>query len=85
MDVSVQQMSPIFFPDVSRFGSDSGFPELRVEGASCTESGKGRAEVYGRFMGGSDQTTGNPGRFEQSEHFMHMAQSRINTGDCASR
>jgi hypothetical protein len=80
----VQQMSLIFLSDVDRFRSDASFRELLVEGASCTESGRGSAEVYGRFMGGSDQNTDNSGRFEQSGHFMHMAQSRINTGDCAS-
>ena len=81
----MQQMSPVFFSDASRFGSDSVFPERLVEGAFCPESGEGGAEVYGRFMGGSDQNTDNPGRVEQSGHFMHMAQSRINSGDCASR
>jgi len=81
----VQQMSPIFLSEVGRFDSDSGFPELLVEGAYCTESGKGSAEVYGRFMGGSDQNTDNPGRFEQSGHFRQIVQSRINNGDCASR
>ena len=81
----MRQMSPISFSEAKRFGSDSGFPELLVEGASCTETGNGSPEVYGRFMGGSDQNTDNPGRFEQSGHFMHMAQRRINTGDCASR
>lgn len=81
----MQQMSPIFFSVVSQFGSDSIFPERLVEGAFCTESGRGSAEVYGRFMGGSDQNTDNPGRFEQSGQFMHMAQSLINTGDCACR
>lgn len=76
----MQQMSPISISDASRFGSDSGFPEPLVEGAFCTGSGNGAAKVYGRFMGGSDQNTGNPGRFEQSGRFMHMAQIRINTG-----
>jgi hypothetical protein len=78
-------MSLIFLSDVGLFGSDLGLRELLVEGASCTENGKGKAEVYGRFMGGSDQNMDNPGRFEQSGHFMHIAQSCINTGDYASR
>jgi hypothetical protein len=45
----------------------------------------GTAEVYGRFMGGSGQNTSNSGHFGQSVHDMQIAQSRINTGDCASR
>ena len=85
LDILAQQMSPILVPDVSRFGSDPGLRELTVEGTFCTQTGKGSAEVYGRFMGGPDQNTDNPGRFEQSGHFMHIAQSRINTGDYASR
>jgi hypothetical protein len=43
------------------------------------------AEVYGRIMGGSDQKTDNPVQVEQSVQFMHIAQSRINTGYFASR
>ena len=81
----MRKMSPIFFSDLSRFGSDPDFRELLGGGMFCTETGKGRPEVYGWFMGGSDQNTDNPGRFEQFGHFMHTAQSRINTGDCASR
>jgi hypothetical protein len=43
-------------------------------------STEGRLEVYGRFMGGSDLNTGNPGQFGQSRQFMHIVQNRINTG-----
>ena len=42
------------------------------------------AEIYGRFMGGSDRNTSNSGRFGQSRHFMQMAQGRINTDYFAS-
>ena len=77
-------MSPIFLSDLGKFGCDPSLRALAMKGALCTESGKGSAEVYGRFMGGSDQNTDNPGRFEQFGHCMHMAQSSINTGDCAS-
>jgi hypothetical protein len=38
-----------------------------------------------KLMGGSDQNTSNSGRPEQSTLFMRNAQSRINTGDYASR
>jgi hypothetical protein len=43
------------------------------------------AEVYGRFMGGSDRNTSNPGRFGQSAQYMQFVQRPINTGDCTSR
>jgi hypothetical protein len=80
----VQQMSPILLSDASGRSSDSSFPELLTESVSCTESRKERNEIYGPFYGRFDQNTGNLGRFEQSGHFMHMAQSGINSGDCAS-
>jgi hypothetical protein len=81
----VQQTSPILLSDASGRSSDSSFPELLTESVFCTESRKERNEIYGRFMGGSDQNTGNLCRFEQSGHFMHTAQSGINAGDCALR
>jgi hypothetical protein len=43
------------------------------------------AKICGRFVGGSARNRavlGNPG---QLGHDMQFAQSRINTGDCASR
>jgi hypothetical protein len=80
----VQQMTPIFFSDVSRFGSDSGFPERLVEGVFCAESGKGIAEIWWRFGGGSDRNRALLGELCNSMRDMHIAQSRINTGDFAS-
>ena len=79
----MQQMIPIFLSDVGPLGSNPRARDLLAVG--CTETGKGSAEVYGRFMGGSARNSDNPGRLGQSEHRMHRAQSRINTGDCASR
>jgi len=43
------------------------------------------AELYGRFMGGSDRNTSNPGRVGQSAQYMQFVQHRINAGDCTSR
>jgi hypothetical protein len=40
----------------------------------------GMGQVYGRFMGGSGQNMCSPGQFRQSLQFMHIMQSRINTG-----
>lgn len=78
----MHQMSPIFLSDFGPLGSAPRARDLLAEGASCTETGKGSAEVYGRFMGGSDQNTDNSGQFELFVHFMRIAQSRIDNGDC---
>ena len=59
-------------------------PEQSVRGILHTEQEYEIAELYGRFMGGSDRNTSNPGRFGQSAQFMQFVQSRINTGDFAS-
>jgi hypothetical protein len=55
-----------------------------VEGVLPMQESGEVAEIYGRFMGGSDRNTGNSGRLGQSRHFMQIAQSRINTGYFAS-
>jgi len=58
-----------------------GQPQLGIlQGAQV----HGEAEVYGRFMGGSDKNTSNSGRFGQSVQFMQIVQCRINTSDFAS-
>ena len=44
----------------------------------CGENSFGHPKVYGRFMGGSASNGGNPGRFEQTRHFLQDAESRIN-------
>ena len=48
-------------------------------------TGPSDCEVYGRFMGGSDRNTSTSGRVGQPVQFMQIVQSRINTGDFASR
>ena len=60
-------------------------PPHPVEGVLRMQNSREVAELYGRFMGGSDRNTGNSGRFGQSVQFMHMAQGRINTDSFASR
>jgi hypothetical protein len=42
------------------------------------------AQLYGRFMGGSDRNTSNSGRFGQAVQFMQTVQCRINTDYFAS-
>ena len=59
-------------------------PPRPVEGVLRTQKSGEVAELYGRFMGGSDRNTSNSGRFGQSVQFMHIAQGRINTDSFAS-
>ena len=59
-------------------------PPQPVEGILRMQESGEVAELYGRFMGGSDRNTGNSGRLGQSRHFMQMAQGRINAGYFAS-
>ena len=68
----------------ARIGRTLDRPPQPVEGILRMQESGEVAELYGRFMGGSDRNTGNSGRFGQSGHFMQMVQSRINTGDCVS-
>ena len=68
----------------ARIGRTLDRPPQPVEGILRMQESGEVAELYGRFMGGSDRNTGNSGRFEQSGHFMQIVQSRINTGYFAS-
>ena len=68
-----------------RVGRTLDRPPQPVEGVLRLQKSREVVELYGRFMGGSDRNTSNPGRFGQSVQFMQMAQSRINTGYFASR
>jgi len=56
-----------------------------VEGVLHTMEVQVNPKIWWRFGGGSDRNRallGNPGN---SMHDMQIAQSRINTGECASR
>jgi len=60
-------------------------PPQPVEGLLRMQKSGEAAELYGRFMGGSDRNTGNSGQSEQTVHGMQIVQCRINTGYFASR
>jgi hypothetical protein len=79
----VRQMSPSFLTDIAWFGSDPDFRELLPEGAFCTETGKESAKVYWRFISDFGPIRSSRGQVEQNGQFMHIAQSRINIGNCA--
>jgi len=46
---------------------------------------QGKGEIWWRFGGGSDRNRALLGSQSNSMHSMQIVQSRINTGDCASR
>jgi hypothetical protein len=46
---------------------------------------QGMAQIWWRFGGGSDRNRALLGNKDNSMHGMQIAQSRTNTGDCASR
>jgi hypothetical protein len=47
--------------------------------------GRSAREVYWRFISGFSPIGSSRGHAKQTVQFMQLAQSRINTGDCASR
>jgi hypothetical protein len=81
----VTKICESFAGGFAQVGRDPDRPQQPVEGVLCMQKNGEVAEFYGRFMGGSDRSTSNSGRFGQSMQFRQMAQSRINTGDFASR
>ncbi len=66
-------------------GYNLGRPEQSVQTDLHLAQGQGKAEIWRRFGGGSDRNRALLGNKRYSVHGMQMAQSRINTGDCASR
>jgi hypothetical protein len=60
-------------------------PQPPVQGVLLIQKSGELAQLYGRFMGGSDRNMSNLGRLGQSVQFMQMVQCRINTGYFASR
>ncbi len=54
-------------------------------GVLCGAQVSVRGQIYWRFISGFRPMGDNLGRRGQSRHFMQIAQSRINTGDSASR
>ena len=65
-------------------GRNLDLPERPVQGVLLIQKSGKLAQLYGRFMGGSDRNMSNLGRLGQSVHFMQMVRSRINTGYFAS-
>ena len=74
-----------FASGFAQVGRNSDRLQRPVKGVLHLQKSGEVAELYGRFMGGSDRNRSNSGRFGQSMQFMQIVQRRINTGDCASR
>jgi hypothetical protein len=68
----------------AQIGRNLDGPQQPVEGVLRMQKSGEVAELYGRFMGGSDRNTSNSGHFGQSMQFVQITQSRINTGDFVS-
>jgi hypothetical protein len=69
----------------SRVGGSLDCPPQPVEGVLRMQKSGEVVELYGRFMGGSDQIRIISGHLGQFVQFMQTAQVRINTGYFASR
>jgi hypothetical protein len=80
----VTKISESFAGGFAQVGRTLDRPPRPIKGLLRMQKSGKVAEIYGRFMGGSDRNTSNSGRFAQSVHFMQMAQCRINTGYFAS-
>jgi len=59
--------------------------QLTIQGVLRGSHVLSSGQVYWRFISGFCPSRSSQGRFEQIGHFMHIVQSRINTGNCASR
>jgi hypothetical protein len=66
-------------------GYNLGHPEQSVQMDLHMAQVQGKAEIWWRFGGGSDRNRALLGSQSNSIRGMQIAQSRINTGDCASR
>jgi hypothetical protein len=66
-------------------GNNPDRPELSVQAVSRIAEVLGNAEIWRRFGGGSDRNRALLCNEGNSMHGMQIAQSHINTGDCASR
>ena len=74
-----------FADSFARIGRTLDRQELSVLAVLEIAEVHGNAEIWRRFGGGSDRNRALLGNPSNSMHGMQFVQSRINTGDCASR
>jgi hypothetical protein len=70
---------------LDRVGGNLNRPERSVQVDLHVAKVQGEGEIWRRFGGGSDRNRVLLGNKGNSMHGMQIAQSRMNTGDCASR
>ncbi len=69
----------------AQVGGNLDRPEFSVPTVLQIAEVQGNAEIWRRFGGGPDRNRALLGSKGNSMHGMQIAQSRINTDDCASR
>jgi len=74
-----------FVGGLAHVGGNLDRPDRSVQVALHLAQVQGDAEICRRFGGGSDRNRALLGNTGNSMHSMQIAQSGINTGDCASR
>jgi hypothetical protein len=74
-----------FVGGLAHVGGNLDRPERSVQVTMHMVQVQGDVEICRRFGGGSDRNRALLGNKGDSMHGMQIAQSRINTGDCASR
>ena len=74
-----------FAGDFARVGGNLDRPEPSVLALLEVAEVHRNGEIWRRFGGGSDRDRALLGNGGNSMHDMQSVQSRINTGDCASR
>jgi hypothetical protein len=80
----VLRLCSTFVGAFAQVGGNLDSQDQSMQGALHIAKVHREAEVYGRFMGGSDRNTSNSGRLGQSVQNMQFVQSRINTAYFAS-
>jgi hypothetical protein len=70
---------------VAQVGNKLDHPVPSARAVLHTTEVQGEAEIWWRFGGGSDRNRALLGNQGNSMHDMQIVQSRINTGDFASR
>jgi hypothetical protein len=73
-----------FMGDFAKVAGSLDRPKQCVQAVLEATEVQASPEICRRFGGGSARNRALLGGSCNSTHFMHIAQSRINTGDCAS-
>jgi hypothetical protein len=80
----VLNICSIFIGGVDQLGNNLDHAKPSGKAVLHIAEEQGSPEIWWRFGGGSDRNRALLGQPCNSMHDMHIAQSRTNTGDCAS-